>query len=92
MHRTAYLPDNREGREVLQLLHRAFDARLVFTTASKHNNSWKFAKSYCKNLSSSSTSLQGHFTGTAFLVRGGRPGDFGESHGFQGEQWGINRG
>ena len=29
--RTAYLPDNREGREVLQLLRRAFDARLVFT-------------------------------------------------------------
>ena len=29
--RTAYLPDNREGNEVLQLLKRAFDARLVFT-------------------------------------------------------------
>ncbi|XP_066019048.1 E3 ubiquitin-protein ligase TRIM45 [Pocillopora verrucosa] len=29
--RTAYLPDNREGKEVLALLRRAFDARLVFT-------------------------------------------------------------
>ena len=29
--RQAYLPDTREGREVLQLLRRAFDARLVFT-------------------------------------------------------------
>ena len=29
--RTAYLPDNHEGREVLQLLRRAFDARVVFT-------------------------------------------------------------
>ncbi|XP_066286231.1 E3 ubiquitin-protein ligase DTX3L-like [Branchiostoma lanceolatum] len=29
--RTAYLPDNTEGREVLQLLKRAFDSRLVFT-------------------------------------------------------------
>ena len=29
--RTAYLPDNREGREVLRLLRRAFDARVLFT-------------------------------------------------------------
>ena len=29
--RTAYLPDNREGREVLQFLRRAFDARMVIT-------------------------------------------------------------
>nr|XP_026691658.1 uncharacterized protein LOC778744 [Ciona intestinalis] len=29
--RTAYLPDNREGREVLRLLKKAFDARLIFT-------------------------------------------------------------
>ena len=28
---SAFLPDNREGREVLQLLRRAFDARLTFT-------------------------------------------------------------
>ena len=32
--RTAYLPDNHEGREVLQLLRRAFDARLVFTVGT----------------------------------------------------------
>ena len=31
---TAYLPDNREGREVLQLLREAFDARLVFTVGT----------------------------------------------------------
>ncbi|XP_036402000.1 uncharacterized protein LOC118789594 [Megalops cyprinoides] len=29
--RRAYLPDNQEGREVLRLLQRAFDQRLVFT-------------------------------------------------------------
>ncbi|XP_051803847.1 E3 ubiquitin-protein ligase DTX3L-like isoform X2 [Acanthochromis polyacanthus] len=29
--RTAYLPDNREGKEVLQLLKRAFDQKLIFT-------------------------------------------------------------
>ena len=34
--RTAYLPDNREGREVLQLLKRAFDARLVFTIGASN--------------------------------------------------------
>ncbi|XP_068724843.1 uncharacterized protein [Montipora capricornis] len=33
-HRQAYLPDTREGREVLQLLRRAFDARLVFTVGT----------------------------------------------------------
>ena len=32
--RTAYLPDNHEGREVLQLLRRTFDARLVFTVGT----------------------------------------------------------
>ena len=32
--RTAYLPDNREGNEVLHLLRRAFDARLVFTVGT----------------------------------------------------------
>jgi len=30
-HRTAYLPNNAEGREVLGLLKRAFVARLIFT-------------------------------------------------------------
>ncbi|XP_044078223.1 E3 ubiquitin-protein ligase DTX3L-like [Siniperca chuatsi] len=29
--RTAYLPDNKEGREVLHLLKRAFDQKLIFT-------------------------------------------------------------
>ncbi|KAJ7374764.1 E3 ubiquitin-protein ligase dtx3l [Desmophyllum pertusum] len=32
--RIAYLPDNYEGKEVLQLLHRAFNARLVFTVGT----------------------------------------------------------
>ncbi|NXP65863.1 DTX3L ligase, partial [Chloropsis cyanopogon] len=30
-YRTAYLPDNKEGREILQLLRRAFDQKLIFT-------------------------------------------------------------
>lgn len=29
--RTAYLPDNQEGREVLILLKLAFDRKLIFT-------------------------------------------------------------
>ncbi|XP_077305892.1 putative E3 ubiquitin-protein ligase DTX3 [Lithobates pipiens] len=29
--RTAYLPDNQEGKDVLRLLRRAFDQRLIFT-------------------------------------------------------------
>ena len=29
--RTAYLPDNKKGRKVLKLLHRAFRAKLIFT-------------------------------------------------------------
>ncbi|KAM9380534.1 E3 ubiquitin-protein ligase DTX3L [Phaethornis superciliosus] len=29
--RVAYLPDNEEGREILQLLRRAFDQKLIFT-------------------------------------------------------------
>ncbi len=33
-YRVAYLPDNFEGREVLQLLKRAFDARLIFTVGT----------------------------------------------------------
>uniref|UniRef100_A0A5F5PNC5 E3 ubiquitin-protein ligase n=1 Tax=Equus caballus TaxID=9796 RepID=A0A5F5PNC5_HORSE len=31
IHRTAYLPDNKEGNEVLRLLRRAFDQKLIFT-------------------------------------------------------------
>ena len=34
--REAYLPGNREGHEVLQLLKRAFDARLVFTVGTSN--------------------------------------------------------
>lgn len=30
-HRVAYLPDNEEGREILQLLKRAFRQKLIFT-------------------------------------------------------------
>ncbi|NXN45152.1 DTX3L ligase, partial [Rhinoptilus africanus] len=30
-YRTAYLPDNKEGGEILQLLRRAFDQKLIFT-------------------------------------------------------------
>lgn len=29
--RIAYLPDNKEGREILQLLRKAFDQKLIFT-------------------------------------------------------------
>ena len=32
--RTAYLPDNAAGKEVLKLLERAFDARLIFTVGT----------------------------------------------------------
>ncbi|KAM7401977.1 hypothetical protein PAMP_017254 [Pampus punctatissimus] len=32
--RIAYLPDNKEGREVLQLLKRAFDQKLIFTVGT----------------------------------------------------------
>ena len=37
---TAYIPDTREGREVLQLLKRAFDARLVFTVGNSNQITW----------------------------------------------------
>eukprot|EP00118_Oscarella_pearsei_P010987 m.70327 g.70327 ORF g.70327 m.70327 type:complete len:199 (+) comp35683_c0_seq2:32-628(+) len=33
-YRIAYLPDNAEGRHVLELLRRAFDARLIFTVGT----------------------------------------------------------
>lgn len=32
--RTAYLPDSKEGNEVLQLLKRAFDQKLIFTVGT----------------------------------------------------------
>ncbi|XP_076612858.1 E3 ubiquitin-protein ligase DTX3L [Chaetodon auriga] len=34
VNRTAYLPDNKEGRDVLRLLKRAFDQRLIFTVGT----------------------------------------------------------
>jgi len=34
--RTAYLPDNPEGRQILHLLRRAFEARLVFTIGTSN--------------------------------------------------------
>ncbi|XP_029286512.1 uncharacterized protein LOC115007705 isoform X2 [Cottoperca gobio] len=34
IHRTAYLPDNNEGREVLHLLEKAFDQKLIFTVGT----------------------------------------------------------
>ncbi|NXX66942.1 DTX3L ligase, partial [Spizella passerina] len=35
-HRKAYLPDNEEGREILQLLRRAFQQKLIFTVGQSH--------------------------------------------------------
>uniref|UniRef100_A0A8C3DGN4 E3 ubiquitin-protein ligase n=1 Tax=Corvus moneduloides TaxID=1196302 RepID=A0A8C3DGN4_CORMO len=35
-HRTAYLPDNKEGREILELLRRAFNQKLIFTVGQSH--------------------------------------------------------
>ncbi|NXQ69828.1 DTX3L ligase, partial [Quiscalus mexicanus] len=35
-HRRAYLPDNEEGREILQLLRRAFQQKLIFTVGQSH--------------------------------------------------------
>ncbi|XP_076125142.1 uncharacterized protein LOC143104749 isoform X2 [Alosa pseudoharengus] len=37
-HRTAYLPDNKEGREVLALLKKAFDQRLIFTVGTSRTS------------------------------------------------------
>ncbi|KAL5489634.1 hypothetical protein EMCRGX_G018750 [Ephydatia muelleri] len=37
-HRTAYLPDNQEGREVLKLLQKAWDAKLIFTIGTSHTS------------------------------------------------------
>ncbi|NXV09887.1 DTX3L ligase, partial [Cettia cetti] len=36
VHRTAYLPDNEEGREILKLLKRAFTQKLIFTVGQSH--------------------------------------------------------
>ena len=34
--RTAYLPNIPEGQEILKLLKKAFDARLIFTVGTSH--------------------------------------------------------
>ena len=36
--RTAYLPDSPEGRKVLQLLRKAFDAQMIFTIEPSHTS------------------------------------------------------
>uniref|UniRef100_A0A8C8ST64 E3 ubiquitin-protein ligase n=1 Tax=Pelusios castaneus TaxID=367368 RepID=A0A8C8ST64_9SAUR len=36
--RTAYLPDNKEGREILQLLKRAFNQKLIFTVGQSRTS------------------------------------------------------
>ncbi|XP_063256988.1 E3 ubiquitin-protein ligase DTX3L [Prinia subflava] len=40
-HRTAYLPDNEEGREILKLLRRAFDQKLIFTVGQSRTTGEK---------------------------------------------------
>ena len=35
---TAYLPDSSEGRKVVRLLRKAFDARLIFTVGTSHTS------------------------------------------------------
>ena len=35
---TAYLPNSPEGRKVLKLLRKAFDARLIFTIGTSHTS------------------------------------------------------
>ena len=35
---TAYVPDSTEGRKVVRLLRRAFDARLIFTVGTSHTS------------------------------------------------------
>ncbi|KAL9848674.1 E3 ubiquitin-protein ligase DTX3L [Geothlypis trichas] len=36
VYRRAYLPDNEEGRQILQLLRRAFQQKLIFTVGQSH--------------------------------------------------------
>ena len=61
--RTAYLPDNHEGREVLQFLRRAFDARLVvYSGYLKYNRAFKSGHSGVlmgKELIGSPSAIQG---------------------------------
>lgn len=39
--RIAYLPDNKEGQEILQLLRRAFDQKLIFTVGQSRTTGAK---------------------------------------------------
>ncbi|XP_043978911.1 probable E3 ubiquitin-protein ligase DTX3 isoform X2 [Gambusia affinis] len=36
--RTAYLPDNKEGQEVLKLLKKAFDQKMIFTVGTSRTS------------------------------------------------------
>ena len=58
---TAYLPDTQEEREVLQLLKRAFDARLVFTVGA--SNAIGLANQITWNGIQHKTSIKGGVTG-----------------------------
>jgi deltex len=59
--RTAYLPNNAEGRSILALLRRAFDARLIFTVGKSATMNrddtvtWSRAISHKTNLSGGPT-------------------------------------
>ena len=59
--RTAYLPDTQEGREVLRLLKRAFDAQLVFTVGT--SNTTGLSNQITWNGISHKTSIKNGITG-----------------------------
>ncbi|CAJ0952832.1 unnamed protein product [Ranitomeya imitator] len=63
-HRTAYLPDNREGREVLNLLRKAFDQKLIFTVGESRTTGAKDTVTW--NDIHHKTSLQGGAAGFGF--------------------------
>ena len=56
--RTAYLPDTQEGREVLGLLKKAFDAKLIFTVG-KSNSSGRSNSVIWNSCISHKTSMDG---------------------------------
>lgn len=37
-HRTAYLPNNKEGREIQELLEKAFNQKLIFTVGQSRTS------------------------------------------------------
>lgn len=59
--RTAYLPDTQEGREVLRLLKRAFDAQLVLTVGI--SNTTGLSNQITWNGIQHKTSIKGGITG-----------------------------